>query len=303
MVQFYFNSTYPSIQGDVKSMFSDVVKRYMQLYQQRTSIIDDHVLTCKAPSLIEIGGLNLAKVIVTTEDRNVRYFAISAFGKYPIDDHINPDIWDEDGSEWDYTLNGLDAEDLYFAHRMDWFVLSMPITDSYACDTLTITHRSDSTKILDLPNFYGDNESFILQQIDQIEQYTKVPRATLVEDILAGHECRMTDEFIERYESFQSFAQKAINELFRIARDRGMLFPSIKIDMVRIKPCVGKGLDDLYELRNKMGIRVYFRIDDSVVYLGGIATKADGEGAEQTADMLRAQFDISQLKARLIEEQ
>lgn len=303
MIQFYFNSTYPAAHVNVKQLFAQTFAKYLHMYKQRVQLIEPQIITSDYPSQINVNGNTLMEAIYSINDRDERTLAISAFVKYPIDKYIDHRFWNEDGAEWDYTLNGLDAEDLYFAHRMDWFVLSMPITDSYACDTLTITHRSDSTKILDLPNFYGDNESFILQQIDQIEQYTKVPRATLVEDILAGHECRMTDEFMERYESFQGFAQKAINELFRIARDRGMLFPSIKIDMVRIKPCVGKGLDDLYELRNKMGIRVYFRIDDSVVYLGGIATKADGEGAEQTADMLRAQFDISQLKARLIEEQ
>ena len=129
MVQFYFNSTYPKIQSNVKLMFSNVVKQYMHLYQQRTSLMDDYVITCKAPSLMEIGGLNLAKIIVTIEDRNVRYFAISAFSKYPIDHYINPDIWDEEGAEWDYVLNGLSVEEMYFSHRMDWLLLSLPITD------------------------------------------------------------------------------------------------------------------------------------------------------------------------------
>lgn len=296
MIQFYFYSTYPAAHVNVKQLFSQTFTKYLHMYKMRERCIESQIITSELPSHIDINGTSLSEAIYSVEDRDCRILAINAFVKYPIDKFVNPEFWDEDGAEWDYTFNGLDAVDLYFAHRMEWFVLSMPVTDSYACDMLTIVNRSNSTKTLDIPNFYGDNEAAIIQVIDQIEQYTKTPLDALVENVFAGHECRMTDEFIVRYEALPGFAQKSINDLFRVVRDRGMLFPVIKANKLHIKYCEGDELDGLYELRDQSGIRVYFRVDDAIIYLGNISTKAESEGVEQTADMRRAQLYICQLK-------
>lgn len=102
----------------------------------------------------------------------------------------------------------------------------------------------------------------------------------------------------ERFESFSPTEQNILRSLIETADKREMLFPT-KADGVLIKRCSGKGNEDTYELRDvPSGIRIYFQLnmEDEVLQIGGIATKADGDGPEQSADINRASEACRRMK-------
>lgn len=67
-----------------------------------------------------------------------------------------------------------------------------------------------------------------------------------------------------------------------------------------IKTCKGKGNENTYELRDiGKGIRIYFQSYNNFLLLGGIHTKAEGVGDEQSADINRATSACTRLKASL----
>lgn len=298
MVQFYFNSAYPACEADMKSLFVDTFAKYAQMYQQRKQCIEPCIITNAMPSDIDLNGVSLSKAIYSIEDKDTLRFAIASFNKYPIEDYCSPDIWEEEGDTWDYTYQNLPAIELYFAHRMEWVSFSLPVSEHYQLDKLGLTHRSNPDDVCYVTNFYGDNAQSILQIIDQREGVFKRPIDVLLQDIFAGYKCEPSDEFVRSFEALPLGYQNLVNEKFRLAYSKGLIFPVVKVDKKHVERCRGKELEGLFELRVLSGMdpRVYFLVDNSVLYLGLVGTKAQSVDEEQTADMRRAKGIIDKLR-------
>lgn len=301
MVQFYFKNLIPtSYAGNCIREFEDSFRQYIHLTRLRPEYIEHSIITDRMPSDIHIQKETLRELIFKISDKNLLKLAISAFSKYPINDYLSPDIWEEDPFEWEYEFAGQIVEDLYFASRMRWILLSIPVVDSLKTNEITITHKDKQGLSIQILNSYGQNIDYVLSTIDIINEYIKSAIEELKEDVFKGYNCIITKEFEQNYTSQQEPARRLINKNLQSYRENGWLFPQVKADDVHIKYCQGKEVEGLYEGRSRTwnGLRVYFEVDGNTIYLGDVQTKAH-VGIEQTNDMIRAKTYIGNIKPRL----
>lgn len=300
MIQFYFNNIYPYNHIDVSGLFNNIWEKYVQMYKQRKSQISNHIITSTLPAQTIVCGEKLSDLIFSLSNRDNLRLAIAAFTKYPIENFISPELWDEDAAEWDYIFMDNSAMELYFAQRMQWILFSLPISAEYQKDMICIVHKHDPNRCLNVINWYGENNHFIIQTIDNLEDYQKAPLQELTEDIFYGYVCKMTKQFITNYQRLPVSYQRLLNNKFRIMHNGGNIFPVTIADIKHIRKCEGDDFDGLFEMRvlSGMGPRAYFMVVNSVLYLGDVGTKAESEGIEQTADIERAMLCIRQILDR-----
>lgn len=301
MVQFYFKDLIPtSYRGDYVQEFEDSFRQYIHLTRLRPEYIEHSIITDRMPSDIHIQKETLRELIFKISDKNLLKLALSAFSKYPINDYLAPDIWEEDPLEWEYEFAGQIVEDLYFVSKMEWILLSIPVVDNLKTNAIIITHKDKQELSIQIPNSYGLNIDYILSVVDTINRYKKSAIEELKEDVFKGYDCVISKEFEQNYANQQEPAQRLINKNLKSYRENGWLFPQVKADDVHIKYCQGKEVEGLYEGRSWTwnGLRIYFEVDGNTIYLGDVQTKAH-VGIEQTNDMIRAKTYIGNIKPRL----
>lgn len=301
MVQFYFKNLIPtSYVGDYVREFEDSFRQYINLIRLRPEYIEHVVVTGKMPSDIHIQNETLRELIFKISDKELLKLAISAFSKYPINNYLSPDIWEEDPLDWEYEFADQIVDDLYFASRMGWILLSIPVVDYLRTNEITITHKIRQDLSIQIPNSYGQNIYYVLSAIDKINGYKKSAIEELKEDVFNGYNCFISKEFEQNYVNQQEPARRLINKYLKSYKENGWLFPYVKADDLHIKSCQGKEVEGLYEGRSKTwnGLRIYFEVNNDTIYLGDVQTKAH-VGVEQTNDMIRSKTYIDNIKSKV----
>lgn len=301
MVQFYFKDLIPtSYVGDYVQEFEASFRQYIHLTRLRPECIEHSIITDRMPSDIHIQNETLRELIFKISDKDILKLAISAFSKYPINDYLSSDIWEEDPLEWEYKFEGQVVEDLYLVSRMGWILLSIPVVDYLKTNTINITHKDKQELSIQIHNSYGQNFNYVLSVIDEINGYKKSAIEELKEDVFKDYNCVISKEFEQNYANQQDPARRLINKNLKSYKENGWLFPQVKADDVHIKYCQGKEVEGLYEGRSRTwnGLRIYFEVESNTIYLGDVQTKAH-VGIEQTNDMIRAKTYIGNIKPRL----
>lgn len=295
MLQFYFHSHYPDVNCNVVSLFEQTFRGYIDLYKSYNDVISNAIVTNKMPSDIIVFGNCLSDVIRCVDDRELRMLILKAFSRYPINEYVDPSIWDENPLDWDYLFDGKNAEDLCFAAKMNWVLYSLPVEKRYCKSQLTVTHRNDEQTICSVRNWFGGKNDDVLSWINEdLEQhYSEIQ--ILASCIFAPHQCVITEDFENQYMNLPIVVQRHINSKLKNVYQKSWLFPSVHADEKLIKECQGDDVKGLYELRNRTydGLRIYFLVDGNTIYLGGIGFKSISEGKEQTSDMRRALSQIN----------
>lgn len=294
MVKFYFNECLPaSYSGNIQSVFEDVMKQFIKLVKDEQLCVEKGIITHKMPSEIPVCDGNLKDLIFSISDRDVKKIAIAYFQKFPIDIHSEDEKMDEQNME-DFLFDKQDAFNLVVAYKMNWPLLSLPLSDSLCKDEILLKSINNEIRI---PNWYGTNNQYIATHISEYIALSE----TIILQLqyhFEGKECIMSDEFKRDYKMAGSVIQEAILNKFTDAKKANLLFPATH-DNNLVKHCEDIQGGDLYELRFKAfgGIRIYFSCTDDQIIIGGLGQKSTYESrGAQSADMSRANQEIKKLK-------
>ncbi len=300
MVQFYFNTILPkSYSEDLPDTFEICFRQFMKLRERRTDSIAPALVLEDLPSQIQVAQTTLKVLLLSLKDKELIRHAGATFGKYPINDHLPAHLWEgADPVEWDYVLNGEDAVNPYLAGLAGWILYSIPIAKYLKQNEIVIEHRTNGN-IVSLINFYGANIDYVVDKVDEKENFIQTELGALKHDTFGDKRCLFTPQFIEDYKKQIQEARELINSRFKYLFDNGWLFPEVRVDDINIKDCESKRAQGVYELRHHSfnGLRVYFTVEDDTIYLGDVQTKRHS-GDEQTSDMNHAKVYIDELKAK-----
>ncbi|WP_294593502.1 hypothetical protein [uncultured Bacteroides sp.] len=293
---FYFNECLPSqFNGSLQTVFETIIREFNRLTRDKNLKIEKAIITHKIPSEILVCNTNLKKLIDSCNDKELKKIALSYFIKYPIDYYYQiDDIFTDEDLAIKYEFNELDATNLIIAHKMSWFLLSLPLCNLLKQDLIIVKSGTQQTQI---HNWYGNNNSYITHHIAE-SIGSREKNITNLQYCFGNKDCVMSDTFISDYLASPISAQELIIDKFIDAINAHLLFPA-KHDDNLVKTCKGIGNEATYELRSKAlgGIRVYFSCNETCIYIGGMGTKATSVGKEQTADICRASNEISKIKA------
>lgn len=286
MVELYFNEIMPKhCDEDIIAVFEETVVKTTGLINRLN--LSRSIVTSTISSNLFICGMSLSSVIASCKSKDVKTQAYYMFTHNLIRDYDS--LLDE--SDYDelleacYEFDGEDAMNLAIAHKMEWLILSLPLSEALKQNTLVL--ESTSVDSIEVVNYYAqDDTSFIdkwvtdklsygLEGLDRIKALFGIERVII------------TDVFEKQWESTTKLNQSLIYSRLKFAFDNSMLFP-VKSDDVTIQKLEVKGSINVYELRQKgQGLRVYFGYtnDETQLVLAGLHTKAESEGEEQTSDI------------------
>ena len=295
MHKFYFNECLPAKpSGSLQEVFEKSIYGFNQLIKDNPDI-EKGIITHKDPSEVSICDQTIASLIKSIGDPTLRRIAYSYFTKFPIDSLYEvDDIFDTENFDVIYLYDEREALNLAIAHKMDWFLYSLPLDDNLCNDQLTI--QADTVDDIEIHNWYGANSTYIAQEVRN--------RSIVLEDKLdelknnfEGKSCYLSSEFIKKFNSLGGVIQEFVINKFTDADNKNLLFPAQPGSNL-IKSCRGKDNGETYELKSQSfgAIRIYFSCDENNIYMGVLSSKASGAGTEQSADIDRASKIIKKLK-------
>lgn len=296
---FYFNELLPQeTELDVVGSFEQTVIKAAQLAKQLGMVMP--IVTSDTSDKVSICGMSLQAVINSSKNREVQTLGWHLF------DHSNT-ISQYDGSlEADvtdkilaasYQFDSQDATNLAIADKMEWPVLSIPLSEALKKDKLCLT--SDSTDNIEIINYYAQDDTtaikrWITGKVLRTETGLARLKALLGEDrVIVG------SEFEKEWNDATTLCQEIAFERFKLAVDNNRLFPVVTDDK-RIQELEVKGNVAAYEIRQKgQGVRVYFGYseDGSKIVLASFRTKAQSDGDEQRADVKKVPGRITKALA------
>ena len=246
------------------------------------------IVTSDTSDKVSICGMSLQAIINGSSNRDVQTLGWQLFT------HSNT-IGQYDGTletaaldqiiEANYQFEEEDATNLAIANKMEWPILSMPLSDALRKDKLCLT--SDSTDSIETINYYAqDDTSPIEKWITGRILRTETGLARL-KALLGEERVIVAAEFEKEWNDATTLCQEIAYERFKLAIDNNRLFPVVTDDK-RIQDLEVKGDVKAYEIRQKgQGVRVYFGYseDGSKIVLASIRTKAQSDGDEQKADV------------------
>lgn len=297
MNYFYFNECLPSQYGGcIQSVFEDTFTKFIHFGKQSELNIEKGVVTHIDPSNITICGQISLKQLIIGCKKEIRGLASRYFTKYPIDQLYTLDeIFTEEEMDIKYLSINKDATNLIIAKKLNWFLLSLPVSSCLKIDMIIVSTTKGSEYI---DNWHGDNNKYIVECIIDRDQ---IKEANLIKlnNLFDTRTCIVSDDFKKGFCSLPEDSQKAVLKKFIDAKNANLLFPANHDDDL-VKRCKGKDNEETYELRSKSmsGARVYFSCSKDIIYIGGIGTKATAVGAEQSADISRASNEIRKLRTR-----
>ena len=164
MHKFYFNECLPEeFSGSLQEVFEKSIYGFNQLIKDNPDI-EKGIITHKMPSEVSICDQTIASLIKSIGDPTLRRIAYSYFIKYPIDSLYEvDDIFDLENFDVIYQFNKCSAFHLVIAHKMDWFLYSLPLDDKFCNDQLTI--QADTVDDIEIHNWYGANSTYIAQEV------------------------------------------------------------------------------------------------------------------------------------------
>lgn len=304
MTTLYFNSNYPrDYQGDLNEVFDNLMMKFILLAEDNRLQLDKFIATSKSPYEIFVCGKTLKNLIdkFKINERNKykdhRRKLYSFFTKYPIDTGIKvEDVFSEDEINNTIEFDGRDATDLFIAKKLNYYIMSLPLSESFAVNNLNILINGE---IVSNINWYGSNTKYL---VENLIKYNKIknPNLSILQYSFEDYTCLMSDSFKSNFIECQPDLQKHIIELFTKALNSNLLFPSRGDDNI-VKKC--EDVDNIYELRNHAfgGIRVYFRCVDNKILLGNIGFKSSyNQKKIQSNDIIRTEKELDDLESILM---
>jgi len=284
---FYFNEVLPAkTEQSIVSAFEQVVFRAAQLAKKMGMVIP--IVTSDTSDKVNICGTPIQAIINSSSNREVQILGWQLFTH-------NNTISQYDGSleesvvegilEANYRFEEQDATNLAVANKMEWAVLSMPLSEALRKDKLCLT--SDSTDSLEVVNYYAQDdtsaiEAWIARKALKTKTGLERLKALLGEDrVIVGR------EFEKEWNEATTLCQDIAYERFKLAMDNNRLFPVVTDDK-RIQELEVKGNVRAYEIRQKgQGVRVYYGYseDGGKIVLASFRTKAQSNGDEQKTDV------------------
>lgn len=251
------------------------------------------------PNTVIIAGVSLKQIVETIpadkENINIRRLAFSILNNYPLTSFFTSDPELSNDECGNYQLLEQDVEALFWAHKMGWTVISMPV-----CDEVKQNQLQLKSELLDkiINNWYGDNLSFI-KELEAKDEKKCQQQLSKLEFLFTGKTAHISDEFIKNFKKSPPGLQKLVLSKFEDANIARLLFPSRGDDNL-VKFCEGKGNETTYELRSKAmgGMRVYFFSNNDTIIIASLHTKAQSVGTEQTSDIKNASAIIKKIKIK-----
>lgn len=293
MSKFYFNECLPkTYHGTLQELFEEIIVKYVKLTKDNGNI-SEGIITHTLPGQLTVCDTDLGKLIRGCVDRDVRKMAFALFTKYPIDIFYPIEIFNDD-ELIDYRFEECDAINLIVAHKMAWFLFTLPLTDQLMGNELIVESERGEIHV---SNWYGENDNYIIRILSE---FLPVSERNINELIASfnGKKCVVSDGFISAYKFAKEPLQVHVIKKFKDALNAQLLFPAKHDDLI-IKKCKGNGNENTYELRSRAfgGMRVYFYCDTDKIVIGGLYTKSSSEGVEQTADINRSTMIINKILA------
>lgn len=301
---FYFNHTTSIPNKKPIECFEKLMWNYRKLTQRPELHIEKGIVTQEDPQSVAMGHLSLNDFIKGIKDKDFKRWIYGQFEKYPADLYYKVEQVYQEYAELDYSYfveekeSGvqINATHLLAPARLGWCLLTIPISKTWLNHQIILKCSSEDGQIQPLMSFHGDNDEnfnaiakwliinhYHDEKIDRVE--TKI---AWLKNCIGKREVRISQEFEKRFRELATDEQKNATGLVSTAFTRSMLFP-IKADNQLIKSCRSKGNEATYELRDiGKGIRIYFQCYNDILFLGGIHTKAEGVGDEQSADINHA---------------
>lgn len=252
------------------------------------------------PGAVIVAGVSLKQMVESIpadkNNINIRRLAFSILNNYPLTSFFisEPEIADD---EWcTYQLLGQDAEALFWAHKMGWSVVSMPVCDEVKLDQLQLESEKLGKTV---NNWHGGNLSFI-KGLEAKDENACEQRLVELECLFADKSVSLSEQFKRNFRKAPSGLQELVISKFRDAYAADLLFPSRGDDNL-VKYCEGSGNEETYELRSKAmgGMRVYFYSNKDLMIVATLHTKAKSVGVEQSSDINNASAIIRKIKMRI----
>lgn len=303
---FYFNHTTGVPDEKPIESFENLMLNYRKLTKRPGLYIEKGIITQKDPRNIVMGHWSLNELIKRVKDKDIKRWIYSQFEKYPVDLYYQVEQVYKEYAELDcsYYVEEKDGTQIEATHllvpaRLDWCILTIPISETWASHEIHLKCSSKHISQQQLTSFHGESdENFNIVTKRLIIKYHKddvEAKIAWLKNCIGKHEVKISQEFEERFRKLTIDEQKSTIELVITAFTLNKLFP-IKADNRLIKTCRGKGNEETYELRDiGKGIRIYFQCYDDTLVLGGVHTKAEGVGEEQSADINRATYICKQM--------
>lgn len=256
------------------------------------------ILLPSEPGTIIVGGISLKQMVesIPRNEKDIKRLAFSILNNYPLTSFFTsePELTDDECTS--YRLLGQDAEELFWAHKMGWSIISMPVCNEVKQDQLQL-EAEKSNKIVN--NWHGDNLSFI-KELETKDEKACEQRLIKLEYLFADKSVILSESFKKNFRKAPSGLQDLIERKFQDAYAANLLFPSRGDDNL-VKYCEGSGNEETYELRSKAmgGMRVYFYSNKDTMIVAALHTKAKSVGVEQSSDINNASETIKKIKMKI----
>lgn len=245
-------------------------------------------------------GISLGDCIRKIENQSVRRFLCSWLINYPVREHLDETINEDDLIEQSYSLSigGTDypATNLAIAHYNGIFLFSLGVHEDLRKNELKIVGSGDKT--LSVCNLYSqqpENVAFVEKFIVEAENSTL--SITEQVDRLLGGRVKRTNAYCQAFSKLGKTNQQAI--LDRLKRAQELKLIDFKVDDDIFKHTSGfdkkeKFYGPVYELRIRepKEIRIYFQFVDNIYYVLSMGRK----GTDQNADIAQAFERIKQIR-------
>ena len=304
MTTLYFNSNYPrNYQGNLNGIFDSLMLKFILLTEDNMLQLNKFIATSKSPSEISVCEKTLKNLIdefkinELNKYKDYRKKLYSYFTKFPIDaDTDVQDVFSEDEINSSIEFDGRDATDLFIAKKLNYYIMSLPLSESFTVNNLNILIDGE---IVSNINWYGSNTKYLVENLIEDNEIEN-SNLSILKYSFDDYECLMSESFKSNFIEHQLELQKFIIGLFSKALNSNLLFPSRGDDNI-VKKC--EYVNNVYELRNHAfgGIRVYFRCIDNKILLGNLGFKSSyNQKKIQSNDIVRSEKELDDLESSLI---
>lgn len=312
-MRFYFNHTsgHSDASQPLEARFERLMRNYWLLLRRKELFVEPGIITNASPGDIIICHYTLKILIGKVTDKELKRMVYSWFTRYPVDaqqEYEFTSVYHE-YEELDYTYHVAeeDVTHLLVPSRLGWPVLSMPMDDVWLPHEVVAECSNPEGCPIRVNSFHGDNYSnftgitrWLIEQKysgrsnpDQRDR-NENKWTDLLKNILGRHDVELSAQAEDRFKRFSDTDKHFVVDMIQRAFQQQRLFPPIA-DNDLVKSCHGDGNERTYEIRHNQGIRIYFQTHSDRLIIGGIHTKAEGEGVEQSADIDRATIQCQQI--------
>lgn len=316
-MRFYFNHTsgHSDTSQPIEVRFERLMRNYKHLLRRKELCVEPGIITIASPKDVVVWHYSLKTLIERVPDKDLRRMVYSWFTRYPVDAQQEYEFTSvyREYEELDYTYHVADEDvsHLLVPSRLGWPVLSIPMDNAWLSHEVAAECGNPEGCPIRVKSFHGDDHSnfsgITLWLVEQ--KYSGGPNpekgateenkgVDLLKNILGRHDVELSEQAEERFRRFSDTDKHFVIDMIQRAFKQQRLFPPTA-DNDLVKDCRGDSNELTYEIRHNQGIRIYFQSHGDRLIIGGIHTKAEGEGVEQSADIDRATSQCRQIIERL----